>query len=78
MTDRLAGYIVTLAEDVRVDDAEDITKAIGMVKGVSSVKPIVADLQLHMAEDRIKHNYQMAMYDAVREVFEGKKPNERA
>lgn len=73
MTDRLAGYIVTLTDDVRVDDAEEITRAIGMIRGVATVRPIVSDIQLHMAEDRAKHRYLMAMYDAVRTVFEGKK-----
>lgn len=72
MTNRLAGYIVTLAEDIRVDDAEGITKAIGMLRGVATVRPIEADMVLHMAEDRTKHRYQMAMYEAVRTVFERK------
>ena len=76
MTDRLSGYVVTLVEDVRVDDAEDITKAISMIKGVATVRPIVADMQVHMAEDRVRHRYQMGMYDAVRAVFEGKKPDD--
>lgn len=33
MTDRHAGYIVTLAADIREDDAEHIINAIRMVKG---------------------------------------------
>ena len=39
MTDRHAGYIVTLADDVREDDAEAIVTALSMVKGVKEVSP---------------------------------------
>lgn len=43
MTDRHTGYIVTLSEEIREDDAEAILNALRMVKHVISVDPIVAD-----------------------------------
>lgn len=52
MTERHAGYIVTLANDERADDAEDIRNAIAMISGVVSVEPIVADHQQHIATER--------------------------
>lgn len=72
MTDRVAAYVVTLKEDVRVDDAEAITNAILMIRGVATVQPIMADMVTHIAEDRVKTRYQMAVYAAVRAVFERK------
>ncbi len=43
MTDRHAGYIVVLAENIREDDAaEGILNAIRMIRGVLSVQPVLA------------------------------------
>jgi hypothetical protein len=42
MTDRHSGYVVTLEKDIREDDAESIINAIRMIKGVSSVAPVIA------------------------------------
>lgn len=41
MTDRHTGYIVTLAKDIREDDAEATLTALRQVKGVLSVDPII-------------------------------------
>lgn len=67
MTDRHSGYVVTLAEDIRSDDAEAILHAIRMVKGVLTVKPIVSDYTQSMAEDRARHELEMRLYRALRE-----------
>lgn len=52
MTDRHAGYIITLERDIREDDAQAITNAIGQIRGVIDVQPIIADSNLMMAEAR--------------------------
>lgn len=52
MTARHAGYIVTLAEDIREDDAEHIMTALRMISGVVSVKPIAADFQQVVAREQ--------------------------
>jgi hypothetical protein len=52
MTARHAGYIVTLADDVREDDAEHIINALRMISGVVSVKPVTADLKMVMAREQ--------------------------
>lgn len=42
MTDRVKGFTVMLAEDMRVDDAESLKQAIFNFRGVIAVEPIVA------------------------------------
>jgi hypothetical protein len=62
VTDRHAGYIVVLAEDIREDDAEEgVLNALRMIKGVASVKPIIADYELHVAEERRDAEWQDAL-----------------
>lgn len=73
MTDRYSGFVVTLEDDIRSDDAEAVTKAISMVKGVLTVRPNLGGSTTCMAEDRVKHRYYVAMHDAVRSVFDGNK-----
>ena len=52
MTDRHAGYIVTLDRDIRDDDAQPILDALRMIQGVIDVHPVVADTPLMMAQAR--------------------------
>lgn len=42
MTDRHAGYLITLTNDIREGDAEAILTALRMVRGVQSVEPVLA------------------------------------
>ena len=65
MTDRHAGYIVTLAQDIREDDAKAVITALRMVKGVMSVEPVVADIQYHMAEQRINREWTDRLYAMI-------------
>lgn len=62
MTDRHAGYIVTLAEDWRDDDAEAIINALRMIRGVADVSPIVADYDLHIAEVRARDAWRKRIH----------------
>lgn len=54
MTARHAGYIVTLADDVREDDAEHILTALRMISGVVSVTPVTADIGQVVARERVQ------------------------
>lgn len=63
MTDRHAGYLVTLTGDVREDDAEAIITALRMVKGVATVKPVPADIDQAIAEDRARIAFRVKLYD---------------
>lgn len=65
MTDRYAGFVVTLADDVRQDDAEAIVTALRMVKGVISVAPVVADVDLHMAAARVNQRWQQRLLTLI-------------
>jgi len=66
MTDRYKGFIVTLDKDYRSDDSEAIITAIGMVKGVADVKPLVAEYNDHINRQRIK----MEMTDKLWKVLQ--------
>lgn len=63
MTDRLSGYVVTLDRDIRDDDAEVITNAIKMIKGVLSVKPIVANIDTHIGYERAKQEIGQKLFN---------------
>jgi len=54
VTDRYAGFVVTLADDIRKDDAESVMIALRMVKGVIGVSPMLASGYLHIAEHRAR------------------------
>lgn len=54
MTDRHAGYIVTLKREIREDDAEQLIAAIRLLSPVASVEPIVADFDHHVAVEKAK------------------------
>ena len=41
MTDRHTGYVITLKDSIREDDAEAVINALKMIKGVVSVKPVI-------------------------------------
>ena len=68
MTDRHAGYVVTLADDIREDDAEAILTALRMVRGVLSVAPVVADLPGHIAEMRVRTELHGKLLDVCRDL----------
>lgn len=62
MTDRHSGYIVTLASDIREDDAEHIINAIHMIKGVLSIRPVVSDVGQRIADERADRRWRDAIY----------------
>ena len=66
MTDRHAGYIVTLEQDVREDDAEAIINALRMVRGVGSVEPIVSDHRNHIGEKRARLDMERRLFAVLR------------
>lgn len=67
MTDRHMGYVVTLTEDIREDDAERIVLALQMVKGVLSVRPLVKDYTSHIVSERRDTAWREALLVLVRE-----------
>jgi hypothetical protein len=61
MTDRYAGYIVVLEDNIREDDAAHVINAIRMVKGVLSVAPVPDDYQQYIAERRRDDQWREAL-----------------
>lgn len=68
MTARHAGYVVTLADDIREDDAEHIINALRMIRGVLSVEPVIADLRMSMAVERAKAQARDKLADMLRDL----------
>lgn len=67
MTDRLAGFTVTLTVDIRDDEVEAIVNAIRMVKGVASVEPLVSTYELHVAQVRADRVWRDRLLQLVRD-----------
>lgn len=65
MTDRHAAYIVVLDRDIREDDAEQIRAALLMIKSVIDVRPVVSDIEFHIAEQRVRHELAAELHLAV-------------
>jgi hypothetical protein len=62
MTDRLKGLAITFEKDIREDDAEEIIKAIGMLRGVASVKPVVTEINDMINQERVKYELRSKVY----------------
>ena len=56
MTDRVKGFTVTLAKDVRIDDIESTMQAIRMIKGIVDVQPCIVDSNDHINRMQVLHN----------------------
>jgi hypothetical protein len=67
MTDRISGVIVTLEDDMRIDDAESLLNAIRMLRGVADVSANVTDFNHHMAKTQAKTELVGKIYAAIRE-----------
>lgn len=69
MTDRHAGYIITLKSDIREDDAKATLTALRQIKGVVAVQPVVADVQQHLAISRVRCELADQVYGAINDVL---------
>jgi len=66
MTDRLKGFVVTLDNDYRTDDAEPIVNALKQIKGVLSVRPLVTDLNDHLARELVRQQLIQKLWEALK------------
>lgn len=57
MSDRIAGYVVTMKHDARDDEIEATVQALQQIKGGVKVSPIVADTALLMATMRVRQEH---------------------
>lgn len=69
MTTRHAGYLITLADDIREDDAEEsILIALRMIKGVISIQPIEGGtMQEMIAKSRIDAEWRVKIIKLLTE-----------
>lgn len=67
MTTTHAGYIVTLADNIREDDAQAVINALAMVKGVIAVEPVENSPELLIAKQRIDRQWRAKMFDLSRD-----------
>src|SRR5687768_2920427 len=65
MTDRFAGFVVSLDKDLREDDAAATLAAIRQIKGVLDVVPEICSAHVHIAEARA----QRAIEEKILEVL---------
>ncbi len=76
MTDRVQNLTVFLKEDLREDDAEELLRAISLLKGVSHVQlgePV--DNEDFLARQRVYNDVRWALLDVLRiEGIHKKKP----
>lgn len=68
MTDRHAGYVVTLADDLRKDDSEAVLNALRQIRGVVAVEPVTATLELHVARARAQSDIKSRLFEALKEI----------
>ena len=66
MTDRHAGYVVVLDRDMREDDAQDVIKAISLLKGVAAVTPHLASPDLAIATLRAHRTIEARLHAALK------------
>jgi hypothetical protein len=64
MSDRTVCLTVVLDDVYRVDDAENIISAIRMIKGVSTVRANVSNIETYMAYDRARTDLEKIIWNA--------------
>lgn len=65
MTDKVKGFTVTLAEDIRIDDVEPVMQAIRMIKGVVDVHPSIVTSDDHINRIRIVEKIRNNFYKFI-------------
>lgn len=71
MTDRHGGYIVTLEEGIREDDAEGTLSAIRQIRRVIKVEPIVETIETHIAQARARQECGGMLLELYRKIMKG-------
>jgi len=66
VTERHAGYVVTLKEDIREDDAERLVSALRFFSCVASVTPIVSNVEHHVATEKARFDLLSKLREALK------------
>ena len=67
MSDRHAGYVVTLDRSLRDDDSDRIIDAIGLIQGVVAVEPVVDNYSIQIAQTRSRTDLRNRLFKALEE-----------
>lgn len=73
MSDRHAGYVVVLDEDLHEDDTEPVVSALGMIRGVLAVVPVKADISMEVAAARAESEVRRKLLDMLAEHSRGRR-----
>lgn len=72
MSEQLKGFTVTFEKDVCYDDAEDMRKAILMVKGVCHVSPMIVEHVDIMAREKARGEVRTELWEAFKKILYGR------
>lgn len=67
MTDRYAGFVVSLREDIREDDAAAVVAAIRQLRGVVAVEPVISSPQEQITRARVDNDWRAKLYDLIKD-----------
>lgn len=67
MTDRVKGFLVTLENELRTDDAEPLAEAIRHLRGVVDVTPQIMESGDYMIRQQVRHELMRKLFDAINE-----------
>lgn len=62
MSDRTAGFVITLDRDLTSDEAAEVVQALHMIRFVASVEPVTANLDIQIAEGRRDRQWEEAVH----------------
>lgn len=69
MTNRHRGYIITLEENIREDDAERLINALEFLVGSGRIKPVVDDAEKQMIECKVRIEMREKLLKFISENF---------
>lgn len=78
VTDRFIALTVLLDHEIREDDAEPLITAIQMIKGVSKVTPVVANVDVYFAYEKARNEILNRVLEAIENTTPSKPKSERA
>lgn len=66
MSDRHAGFVVTLDQDLKDEDAEEIANAIRCLQHVVTVRPVVSNIEMHLCREQVRHELMQKLWDVLK------------
>ena len=67
MSDRVKGFVITLENDVRLDDVELLMQTMRYMRGVANVEPSIVYSSDWINQQRIKSELKDKMYQFIKD-----------